>query len=164
MIVRSRFPLSRAWLVSLCVALCLCGFAANSDAQNKTTTIKKPRRCRVKWNLRVLLDYKQAKMSTVVRWIAKQTCQNFILSDRVRGQPLNIISATRVTVREAYRAFFAALQANQMTAYRVGASGRIAVTSCGAVSSVVRKKNPKICKKNSKISQKNSTISKKNSN
>ncbi len=97
--------------------------------QTAGTKIKgKTRKCRVRWNLKVLLDYKQAKMSTVVRWIAKQTCQNFILSDRVRGQPLNIISATRVTVREAYRAFFAALQANQMTAYRVGPYWKIIFT------------------------------------
>ncbi len=86
------------------------------------------RRCRVKWNVRVAIDFDKSKIIEVVRWIAKLTCQNFIISSRVQGQQLNIISSKKVTVREAYRAFFAALQANQMTAYRVGSYWNIIYT------------------------------------
>lgn len=98
-------------------------------AQARGTRIKgKKRGCRVKWNVRVVIDFDKSKILEVVRWIARLTCQNFIISSRVRGQQLNIISSKKVSVREAYRAFFAALQANQMTAYRVGSYWNIIYT------------------------------------
>jgi hypothetical protein len=56
-----------------------------------------------------------------LKWIAKQTCQNF---HRQRQSPwppaLHIISASEVPLSDAYRAFFTALRENQMIALRVG--------------------------------------------
>ncbi|MCB9638046.1 MAG: type II secretion system secretin GspD [Myxococcales bacterium] len=76
--------------------------------------------CRFSWRTKVRPDFKKADVLSLVKWIAKQTCQNFIVSDKVRGRPLYIISESDVTLRDAYRAFFTALRENQMIALRVG--------------------------------------------
>lgn len=96
-------------------------------AQNKKgqTVIRAGRGCRVNWRVRVLANFEKATLLTVVKWIAKQTCQNFILSSQVRGGQLHIISRQKVSLRAAYRAFFTALQANNFTAYRVGTFWKI---------------------------------------
>lgn len=97
-------------------------------AQADTNVRGRTSNCRVNWNARIRIDFQQSQILEVVRWIAKLTCQNFILSDRIRGSQLNIISSTQVSVREAYQAFFAALKANEMTAYRSGAYWKIIYT------------------------------------
>jgi len=76
--------------------------------------------CRFSWRTKVRPDFKQADVLALVKWIAKQTCQNFIVSDKVRGRLLYIISESDVTLSDAYRAFFTALRENQMIALRVG--------------------------------------------
>ncbi|HAA57061.1 MAG TPA: type II secretion system protein GspD [Myxococcales bacterium] len=90
-------------------------------AQSRKGKILGDRRgCRVKWNLRIRPDFDKATLFAVVKWIAKQTCQNFIISDQLKRNQLHIITESQVTVRSVYRAFFSALEANNMTAQRVG--------------------------------------------
>jgi general secretion pathway protein D len=72
------------------------------------------------WKEPVAFNLKAGSVLDVVKMIAKQTCQNFIISDKVRGRPLHIISPSKVPLSDAYRAFFTALRENQMIALRVG--------------------------------------------
>jgi len=94
----------------------------------KGKTIRSRSGCRVNWRLKVRPDWKKATVLDVVKWISKQTCQNFIVSDRIRGGSLHIISEKAVTLRMAYKAFFASLEANQMTAVRSGRFWKIIYT------------------------------------
>lgn len=96
-------------------------------AQNRknNTIIRARKGCRVNWRVRVLANFEKASLLTVVKWIAKQTCQNFILSSRVRSGQMHIISRTKVSLRAAYRAFFTALQANGFTAFKRGTFWKI---------------------------------------
>lgn len=96
-----------------------------SQSRTGSTTIQASKRCRVNWRVRVLVNFEKSKLLTVVKWISKQTCQNFILSSRVRGGNLHIISRTKVPLRAAYQAFFTALKANKFTAYKVGSFWKI---------------------------------------
>ena len=76
--------------------------------------------CKFRWSQKVRPDFKKADVITLVKWIAKQTCQNFIVSDKVMRTPLYVISESDVTLRDAYNAFLAALRESQMMAVRVG--------------------------------------------
>jgi general secretion pathway protein D len=76
--------------------------------------------CKFKWSQKVRPDFKKADVITLVKWIAKQTCQNFIVSDKVMRTPLYVISERDVTLRDAYNAFLAALRESQMLTVRVG--------------------------------------------
>lgn len=71
-------------------------------------------------NARVQMNFPEAEIVDIVRWISEQTCRNFILSDSVRGGKLTILSATPVTADEAYRAFLSALNVNSMTVIKIG--------------------------------------------
>ena len=91
-----------------------------SNDKAGTTRVTSGDNCRFSWRTKVRPDFKQADVLALVKWIAKQTCQNFIVSDKVRGRLLYIISESDVTLSDAYRAFFTALRENQMIALRVG--------------------------------------------
>lgn len=117
----------RRWLLSMLVlsACCLGGlFSQQALAQNSgaagATVKNKNVNCKVKWNLKLNFDFKNAKLLTVVKTISKYTCQNFIIGRRLPNARMNIISETKVTLSDAYKAFFAALKANNMTAVRSG--------------------------------------------
>jgi general secretion pathway protein D len=69
---------------------------------------------------RVQMNFPEAEIIDIVRWISEQTCKNFIISDSIRGGKLTILSATPVTADEAYRAFLSALNVNNMTVIKVG--------------------------------------------
>ncbi|MCK6509823.1 type II secretion system secretin GspD [Myxococcota bacterium] len=94
-------------------------FGGNDNAG--TTRVTSDDNClKPKWKHPVAFNLKAGSVLDVVKLIAKQTCQNFIVSDRVRGRPLHIISPSKVPLSDAYRAFFTALRENQMIALRVG--------------------------------------------
>jgi general secretion pathway protein C len=78
-----------------------------TQTQNPTLlvqgTTKKPHK--------VLLNFDQADLVDVVKSMSTMTGKNFIVEDRIRTRRLTIISASRVTVDEAYQAFVEALKA-----------------------------------------------------
>ncbi len=119
-----RFLLVNLWLLSsVFLFVGLAHSAPQKKGKKKSSSVVVTGafpRCKVKWNILVLPDFKDADITTVVKWISKQTCQNFIFSNRLRGNRLTIISKRPVRLRDAYRAFFSALEANGMTVYRVG--------------------------------------------
>jgi general secretion pathway protein D len=79
------------------------------------------KRCRpLPPNVKIMVNFNEAEMQEIVQWISKQTCKNFIIGDGVRGGKITILSNTPVTAEEAYRAFLAALNVNNMTVVKVG--------------------------------------------
>lgn len=59
-------------------------------------------------------DYKDAEIQEVVFAISKLTGKNFILEPNVKGR-ITIITPSKITVAEAYRAFLSALAYNNLT-------------------------------------------------
>ncbi len=91
------------------------GSAGGIDARDKD------RKCRpLPRNVRVRMNFNEAEVLEIVQWISEQTCKNFIIGDGIRGGKITILSNTPVTALEAYRAFLAALNVNNMTVVRVG--------------------------------------------
>jgi general secretion pathway protein D len=58
-------------------------------------------------------DYPNAEIADIVKAISQLTKKNFILDQNVKGR-ITIIAPTKITVAEAYRAFLAALAANNL--------------------------------------------------
>ncbi|RMG19144.1 MAG: type II secretion system protein GspD [Deltaproteobacteria bacterium] len=65
------------------------------------------------------LDFDRADIVEVVKAISDMTGRNFILPDNIRGK-ITILSPTAVSPDEAYNAFLAALEANNLAVYPVG--------------------------------------------
>lgn len=76
--------------------------------------------CRVNWKTKVHPNFKKANLLTLTKWIAKQTCQNFVVPENLSLSPLHIISEKPVTLRQAYRLYFSLLKLNNLAAIRVG--------------------------------------------
>ena len=72
-------------------------------------------------DVRVNIDFDQAELSDVVMWISALTGQNFIIADTIASsKKITIISPQPVAIREAYRAFIAALNMNGLTVVPFG--------------------------------------------
>lgn len=72
-------------------------------------------------DVRVNIDFDQAELNDVVMWISALTAQNFIIADTIASsKKITIISPQPVTIRDAYRAFIAALQMNGLTVVPFG--------------------------------------------
>jgi general secretion pathway protein D len=56
----------------------------------------------------------------LVKAISKLTCNNFILTNKIRSQKFEIITGTPVSVDEIWRAFLSSLEANDFTLVRTG--------------------------------------------
>jgi len=56
----------------------------------------------------------------LVKAISKLTCNNFILTNKIRSQKFEIITGTPVTVEQIWRAFLSSLEANDFTLVRSG--------------------------------------------
>ncbi len=65
------------------------------------------------------LDFDRAEIAEVIKTISDLTGHNFILPDNIRGR-ITILSPTPVSADQAYAAFLAALEANQLAVYKVG--------------------------------------------
>ncbi len=92
--------------------------------------------CRVKWNLRTEIRSKKMDLEAWIRLIAKQTCQNFILTDNLKRYRFHVISESRVTLRNAYKALFSTLEANNLTALKQGGYWKIIRTHKGRQSPI----------------------------
>lgn len=72
-------------------------------------------------NVRVNIDFDQAELGDVVRWISALTAQNFIIADTISSsKKITIISPQPVRIQDAYRAFISALNMNGLTVVPFG--------------------------------------------
>jgi general secretion pathway protein D len=75
----------------------------------------------------IAMDFQDVDIAALVSFISEVTGKNFILDDRVHGK-LTIISPTKMSVDEAYRAFQSALQLKGFTTVPAGAVIKIVPT------------------------------------
>src|SRR5205814_308121 len=65
-------------------------------------------------------NFENADIKEVVEWISTTTCKSFIISEKVKGGKITIMSPVPVSVKEAYRAFERALSANGLALVQDG--------------------------------------------
>jgi general secretion pathway protein D len=63
----------------------------------------------------ITMDFKDADLNVVIKFIGELTGKNFLVSDQVRGK-VTIISPKKITVREAYQVFVSVLEMNGFSA------------------------------------------------
>lgn len=80
---------------------------------------------------KVTIDFVDAPLMDVTKYMAEITCRNFILGKDLDGQ-VTIISHQQVTVAEAYEAYLSALEVAGYTTVSVGGSTKIVQTSKAA--------------------------------
>jgi general secretion pathway protein D len=68
----------------------------------------------------ITMDFQDVDIAVLVKFISEMTGKNFILDDRVHGK-LTIISPTKMSIADAYRAFLSALQLKGFTTVPAGA-------------------------------------------
>ncbi len=73
------------------------------------------------------MDFQDVDIAVLVKFISEITGKNFILDERVHGK-VTIISPTKMSIAEAYRAFQSALQLKGFTTVRAGAVIKIVPT------------------------------------
>jgi general secretion pathway protein D len=61
------------------------------------------------------MDFQDADLNVVIKFMGELTGKNFLMSDQVRGK-VTIISPKKITVREAYKIFESVLEMNGYTA------------------------------------------------
>lgn len=64
---------------------------------------------------RITMDFQDADLSVVIKFMGELTGKNFLVSDQVRGK-ITIISPKKITVGEAYKVFESVLEMNGFTA------------------------------------------------
>src|SRR4030042_3650838 len=64
---------------------------------------------------RITMDFQDADLNVVIKFIGELTGKNFLVSDQVRGK-VTIISPKKITGREAYQVFESVLEMNGFTA------------------------------------------------
>ena len=69
---------------------------------------------------KVLVNFDSQPLILVVKWISKNTGQNFIVKDELRNHPVTIVSGSKVTVEEAYQAFLQALETEGLEVIELG--------------------------------------------
>jgi general secretion pathway protein D len=77
---------------------------------------------------KVNMDYVDASLMDVTKYMAEITCRNFILGDDLKGQ-ITIISHQQVTVAEAYEAYLSALEVAGYTTVAVGKNTKVVPAS-----------------------------------
>ncbi len=80
---------------------------------------------------KVTIDFVDAPLMDVAKYMAEITCRNFILGKDLEGQ-VTIISHQQVSVAEAYEAFLSALEVAGYTTVTVGGSTKIVTTAKAA--------------------------------
>jgi len=63
----------------------------------------------------ITMDFQDADLNVVIKFMGELTGKNFLVSDQVRGK-VTIISPKKITVREAYKVFESVLEMNGYTA------------------------------------------------
>ncbi len=80
---------------------------------------------------KVTIDFADAPLSDVTKYMAEITCRNFILGEDLKGA-VTIISHQQVSVAEAYEAYLSALEVAGYTTVTVGKSTKIVSTGKAA--------------------------------
>ena len=75
----------------------------------------------------ITMDFQDVDIPVLVKFISEVTGKNFILDERVHGK-LTIISPTKMSIAEAYRAFQSALELKGFTTVAAGAVIKIVPT------------------------------------
>ncbi len=75
-------------------------------------------------NARVTIDFVDAEIMDVIRYMAEITGRNFILGEKLSGK-ITIISHKPVTVAEAYEAFLSALEVTGYTTVTIGKGTKV---------------------------------------
>lgn len=86
--------------------------AQNSDPKKRLTAAQRAK-------ARYHMDFDKVDILEVIKYISQWTNKNFILPDNVRGK-ISIIGPDEVTANEAYQAFLAALETNNLTVTPTG--------------------------------------------
>ena len=63
----------------------------------------------------ITMDFQDAELSVVIKFMGELTGKNFLVSDQVKGK-VTIISPKKITVQEAYKVFESVLEMNGFTA------------------------------------------------
>jgi len=63
----------------------------------------------------ITMDFQDADLNVVIKFMGELTGKNFLVSDQVRGK-VTVISPKKITVREAYKVFESVLEMNGYTA------------------------------------------------
>lgn len=100
------------------LALLLAQFVA-PDALAQTNDPKKRLTPAQQAKARYHMDFDKVDILEVIKYISQWTNKNFILPDNVRGK-ISIIGPEDVTANEAYQAFLAALETNNLTVTPTG--------------------------------------------
>ena len=74
----------------------------------------------VKGGTKVQPNFENADIKEVIEWISTTTCKRFIISEKVKGGRITIMSPQPVSASEAYRAFEAALASNGLAVVQEG--------------------------------------------
>jgi general secretion pathway protein D len=93
---------------------------ASSEGQGEATITAVGDRC-VPLQGRFMLAFNKADIVDVLEQASRWTCRNFIYTEDIARGKITLLSKTPVTAEEAYAAFIAALNSNNITIY---ASGR----------------------------------------
>jgi general secretion pathway protein D len=80
---------------------------------------------------KVTIDFVDAPLSDVVKYMAEITGRNFILNDDLKGE-VTIISHQPVSVAEAYEAFLSAMEMEGFTTVTVGKATKVVSTGVAA--------------------------------
>ncbi|MFI5399355.1 MAG: hypothetical protein ACHQ9S_27830 [Candidatus Binatia bacterium] len=83
----------------------------------------------------ITMDFQDVDITVLVKFMSEMTSKNFILDDRVHGK-VTIISPTKMSIDEAYRAFQSALQLKGFTTVPAGAVIKIVPTKDAKSSSI----------------------------
>ena len=84
---------------------------------------------------KVLFDF-TGDIKELVHVVAKMTCKNFILTNKVRSQKFEIVSQSPITAAAAWQAFLSALEANDFSLVRVGSYYKLIQATDGTRSPV----------------------------
>lgn len=76
---------------------------------------------------------REAELEQLVQWMMTISCQKFIWNEKIRSGKVTILSPEKVTLREAYAAFYAAIESMGLTVEPTGDYFKI-VESTGAQS------------------------------
>ncbi|TPV93383.1 MAG: type II secretion system protein GspD [Myxococcales bacterium FL481] len=72
---------------------------------------------------------KEAELEQLVQWMMSISCQKFIWNGKIRSGKVTILSPEQITLREAYAAFYAALESMGLTVEPSGNYFKIVETS-----------------------------------
>ncbi len=91
------------------------GLIWNAQGQEKKPSeVQMPRQPLSEESL-ITLDFQDADLPVVIKFMGELTGKNFLVSDQVKGR-VTIISPKKITVREAYKVFESVLEMNGYTA------------------------------------------------